>query len=185
MSLTAFPDILGPIYVSKNGEPKQLVYRRRLNLIGAAAADNPTRRRTDVSIDGSSLPAVTLTTAQVGGTWFPALDDIASAALVRLSANGGGVTLTGLGSSADSIRPIKFLTNVGSAAIAIVTTGATPQQIRTSAITLNPNATVRATWDSVDRVYRIAGTPETASSYVILNAQRVGHAGNDVLNPTE
>lgn len=185
MSLTTFPDIWGPSYVSKNSGPKQIILGKRLNLLGAVAADNPAKRRTDVTIEAGTMPAVTLTTSQAPGTWFPIDDAISTAGLVRISSANAGVTLIGLASSDDPVRSVRFITNIGTTTITVETAGNSAQQIRTTSFDLRPNATVRVPWDSVDRVYRVFGAPESPLGYVIHSTLRVGVAGDDVLNPTE
>jgi hypothetical protein len=171
--------------VSRNGVEKQVILGKRLNILGALASDNSAKRRTDVSIEAGTMPAVTLTTSQAPGTWFPADDALSTAGLVRISSANDGVTLIGLASSDDPVRSVRFVTNIGSATITVATAGNASQQIRTTSFDLRPNATARVTWDSVDRVYRVFGAPESPLGYVIHSTLRVGVAGEDILNPNE
>lgn len=177
MSKTIFPDIIGPSYVSANGLTPVLVRAGKLHIIGtaAAASDNPSARRTDLSLTGALFSTVSASIG-VTGEWQPTITNLASADLVRVSTSVTGVLLTGM-DGATPTRNTKFVANIGSIGITIQppasVVGGHAYFVNTTPYTLQPNEVVRAAYDSVSGVYRIKGYVAPPSNYLVISGDHV------------
>lgn len=186
MSLTWFPDIIGPTTVAANGGAQVGIRKKVLNVIsaGITADDEPAKRRTNLRLPDASWNVVTETTGS-SGEWLPADSGFVAADMVRVSSSTTGTLLTGLDSGAtDPARLSKVIANFGSNSISIQPPGsaiAGKQYYAGVAFTLGAGHAVRMTWDVVTRVYRIIGV--TVSSHIILDGTRIALDGNEILNP--
>lgn len=186
MSKTTFPDVIGPSSVSANGGTAVGIRKRVLNIVSAGiiAADNQPRRRTDVTLPDPTWVVVTAN-ASLSGEWLPLLSGFAGADVVRVTSPTTGTVLTGLDSGAtDPTHLVKFVANFGSNSISIAPPAspiAGKQYYTGNAYTLAVGHTVRMTWDTVTRVYRIRGT--AVSNYIIRDSIRLVIDGNPILNP--
>lgn len=194
MSKTTFPDIIGPSVVSANSGTAIGIRNKVLNIAsaGVTAVDNPGKHRTDLTIADPDWTVVTASTVSPGD-WMPALLAFAAADVVRVQSSVSGTQLNGLDSNAPEEDPtdpthlVKFIANIGSTTITIQepsSPGLGKQYYTGNPYTLAPSHTVRMTWDSVDRVYRIAGTA-SVNDYVTLDSVRIVLDGNPILNPED
>lgn len=186
MSLTWFPDIIGPTSIAANSGAAVGIRKKVLNVIstGITADDEPAKNRTNLRLPDASW---NVSTATIGasGEWLPADSTFVAADMVRVSSSTTGTQLTGLDTGAtDPTRLVKVIANFGSNSISIQPpashiTG--KQYYSGTAYALDAGHAVRMTWDSVARVYRIVGT--TVSSYIVLDGTRVALDGNEIHNP--
>lgn len=188
MSLTWFPDILGPSSVSVSGGAA--VLSRRLNIVssGVTAVDNAARLRTDLTIPNPTWSVVN-ETMLVAGEWYAISSGFDAADLIRVDASNSGTTLTGIDSGADPLKLVKYVTNIGTVAFDIAAPASPPVGGRSFAFgtfrTLGIGETVRVTWDSVTRVYRIGGTAVAppVTSLIVLDGDTLALDGNHISNP--
>lgn len=192
MSKTTFPDIIGPSKVAANDATAIGIRNKVLNIIsaGVTAEDNPSKLRTDLTLPDPTWNVVTATTADAG-EWTPASLDFITADLVRVSSSVSGTELLGLDSNTPEEEPtdpthlVKFIANVGSQSIAIhapESPSLGKQYYSGNPVTLGASHTVRMTWDTVDRVYRIIGAA-VVTDYIFIDTIRIVLDGNPILNP--
>lgn len=192
MSKTTFPDIIGPSSVAANSGSAVGIRNRVLNIVsaGITAVDNPAKRRTDLTLPDPSWNVVTATTTD-DGEWLPASLAFAAADVVRVSSSVVGTLFVGLDSNAPEEDPtdpthlVKFIANVGSNTITITETESPQlgkQYYAGNDYTLGVGHTVRMTWDTVSRVYRIIGA-SLVTDYILLDGVRITLDGNPILNP--
>lgn len=192
MSKTSFPDIIGPSRVAANSAADIGIRNKVLNVIsaGVTAEDNPSKRRTDLTLPDAAWNVVSATTSD-SGEWEPADLAFITADLVRVSSSTTGTQLTGLNSNTPEEDPtdpthlVKFISNVGSNSITIQETAfpsAGKQYYAGNAVTLGVAHTVRMTWDSVTRVYRIIGAA-VVTDYIFHDSLRIVLDGNPIRNP--
>lgn len=189
MTRSAFPDIIGPSKVAANGGTEVGLRERTLNIIssGVSAVDNPTRRRTDLTFSDAAWSVVTVSIV-VSGEYLPILTAFGTAGLVRVQSSTTGSILTGLDSGDDPTTLVKFFGNVGANTITLeppASPVAGKQYFATgTSVSVSPNSTVRAVWDTVSRVYRVQ-TPSgvVITDYILLDGDRVVLDGDPILNP--
>lgn len=192
MSKTSFPDIIGPSRVAANSAADIGIRNKVLNIIsaGVTAEDNPSKRRTDLTLPDPTWNVVSATTTS-SGEWIPQSLSFITADVVRVSSSVSGTQLTGLNSNAPEESPtdpthlVKFIANVGSQVITIQETtspGAGKQYYSGNPVTLGVSHTVRMTWDTVDRVYRIIGAA-VATDYIFHDSLRIVLDGNPIRDP--
>jgi hypothetical protein len=176
--------------VAANGGTSVGIRKRRLNIssTGATLADNPAKRRTDLSIPDPAW-TVRSETIILSGEWLPVSTAWAGVDLVRLEADLAGSIVTGLDSGAsDPTKLVKFFANVGSNSI-VLRPPASPiagkQYIAGDPYTLAPNGTVRVVWDTVTRVYRVKGTSGAppVTSLIMLGSSPLDLDGDHISNP--
>lgn len=185
MSKTWFPDIIGPTKVGGDGNPAIGIRNKRLNLIGGglSAVDNPSKRRTDLTIIPAEWNVIT-SSAALPGEWLPAFTPFGSASIVRVASSVTGTVLTGLDSGDDPTVYVKYIANFGTNTIEI-DVPASPiagKQYFASAYTLGVGATVRTVWDEVTRVYRLAAAV-IGTDWIILDSDYPTLDGAHILNP--
>lgn len=188
VSLTWFPDVIGPSAVSANAGTAVGIRGRVLNFVsaGLSAVDNAPRRRTDVTIPNPDFVTIS-TSRSSSGEWQPAPANAANADLFRVSASVPGVLLTGLDFTAPQLKLTKFFANVGTAnSIALQPPASVlgGHQYFANSFTLRPNETARAVWDDVSLVYRIQSTGSAPlADRVVLDGVYVALDGSNVLKP--
>lgn len=186
MSLTWFPDIIGPTTVAANGGAQVGIRKKVLNVIssGVTADDEPAKLRTNLRLPDASWNVVTETTGS-SGEWLPADSGFVAADMVRVSSSTTGTLLTGLDSGAtDPTRLTKVIANFGSNSITIQPPASSisgKQYYSGLAYTLDAGHAVRMTWDTVTRVYRITGV--SLRGYIMLDGTRIALDTNEILNP--
>lgn len=191
MSKSTFPDIIGPSTVAANNGTPVSIRNKVLNVIsgGVTVADNPSKRRTDLTLADPTWNVVSDSTTD-SGEWLPASLTFITADVVRVSSSVSGTLLTGLDSNTPEEDPtdpthlVKFIANVGAQSISIRETGAPglgKQYYTGTPYTLGAGHTVRMTWDVVTRVYRIRGAP--VALYIVRDGNRLVLDGNGILNP--
>lgn len=187
MSKTTFPDIFGPSTVAANNGTPVTIRNKVLNVIspGVTAADNPSKRRTDLTLADPSWVVVS-TSVGSSGEWLPGSSTFVGADVVRVSSSTTGTILTGISTGTDDpTHLVKFVANVGSNSLTIrppVSPIAGKQYYAGNAYTLGVSHVVRMTWDSVTRVYRIIGTG-AVNNHIIIDGARIVLDGNPILNP--
>lgn len=186
MSLTWFPDIIGPTAVAANSGASVGIRKKVLNVIssGVTADDEPAKNRTNLRLPDATWNVVTETTSS-SGEWLPADSGAVAADMVRVSSSTTGTLLTGIDTgSSDPTRLTKIIANFGSNSITIQAPAspiAGKQYYTGTAYTLDAAHAVRMIWDTVTRVYRITGA--SVSSYIVLDGTRIDLDGNPILNP--
>lgn len=189
MSRSWFIDQIGPSRVAANGAASVGIRRKTLNIItGGTAADNPGKRRIDLTVPPASWTDYS-TSLIFAGEWLPVSTNFIQADLVRVEATDPGALLVGLDSgTTDPTKIVKFVTNYGATSFTIQPP-ASPvsgkQYFSGDPYVLAPNSTVRVVWDVVSRVYRVKGTTVVApaADHILLSGDTIVLGTSPISNP--
>lgn len=176
MTRGAFPDVLGPQFITANaGTPKQL--RKVLNFVGTgiAGADNPGRKRYDITLT-SALQVNSLSQSNAG-EWQPNAGSVGTPDidLLRVSSSVTGVILTGFDVTGTPTQAEKYIANFGTHSIDLQP----PASVVGGHIyfidsyTLRVNETVHIVYDSVSNGYRILSASASAHQYILVNGVNI------------
>jgi len=185
VSKSWFPDILGPSKVGANGATAIGIRRRRLNIAssGVSAVDDPAKQRTDVTIPDPTWSVISAPTSTVG-EWLPADTAFSTVDLVRVTSSVSGTLMTGLDSTSNPTKLVKYVANYGTNTITLQAP-ASPvvgKQYFGSTYALAANSTVRVTWDAVSLVYRLKGAPVVTDG-ILLDGDLIVLDSDQPLNP--
>jgi hypothetical protein len=183
-----FPDLFGPSTVSANSAAAVSIRKKVLNVLspGVTAVDNPTARRLDMTVPNPAWSQVDMPTSAVG-EWLPANTAFVAADMVRVTSSTSGTLMTGLDSTSDPTRLVKYVANYGSNTISLqppVSPISGKQYFTGPAFALTANTTVRVVWDSVSLVYRVRGTAPVVSSAVVLDGSPLDLDSSHLSNPS-
>jgi hypothetical protein len=189
VSKSWFPDLIGPSSVSVNGGTAVRIRKKVLNILssGVTAADNGSARRIDVTIPNPAWSQVDASTSS-SGEWLPANSAFVAADMVRVSSSVNGTVMVGLDTASDPVaeptRIVKYIANYGTHSITLSPPGFPLSGLRYFATTysLTPNSTVRVTFDTVERVYRLRGAP-VVTDYILLGTSPLTIGSNRLRNP--